>query len=200
MEKYEEQDTTNKQVLLANIVVSLNPNDRGGFCSNEYQLTFKKYSTKLQEAYYILARYYNFVPAQFPMHRMLDGMQISNALTIDMAKSRVLENILGYFLGSVSYMSDKVVIQFPPSSGGGSKCKGDCRISKFNSNIGRGGGRGKCHGRGIGCHGGHHSGSDRQDPANGWFHVVDCSKSRRSFSGKEFDKARSNGRLYVFNN
>ena len=61
---------------------------------------------------------------------MLGGMQVSNMLTIDIARAHVLENILGDWLGSVSYMFIKVAIQLPPRSGGGIKSKGDRRISK----------------------------------------------------------------------
>ena len=100
-------------------------------------------------------------------------MQASNALTIDMAKSCVLYNLLIYCLGSVYYMSEKVKIQFPPRLGGGNKRKGGRRISKFDSNIGRGGGRGRGRGWGRGVCGGHHSGSNKHNPDNGWFHVVD---------------------------
>ena len=49
---------------------------------------------------------------------MLARIQTSNPLTIDMAKAYVLDNLLGNWLGSVSYMSFKVAIQFPPRSGG----------------------------------------------------------------------------------
>ena len=37
-------------------------------------------------------------------------MQVSNELTIDMTKAHVLDNLLGDWMGSVSYMSSKVVI------------------------------------------------------------------------------------------
>ena len=47
MDKYEGQNATNKRVLLAERVVSLNPNGGGGFYSNEYQFSFEKCSTKL---------------------------------------------------------------------------------------------------------------------------------------------------------
>ena len=126
-------------------------------------------------------------------------MQVSNALTIDMAKAHVLENLLGDCLGSVSYMSAKVAIQFPPRSGVWIKRKGDLRISKFDSKRGRGGGRGRGHGRGCGGCVVHHSGSNRYNPANVWFHGVDCSDFRRCFSGKEFVKAGNDGSLYLFN-
>ena len=126
-------------------------------------------------------------------------MQVSNALTIDMAKAHVLENLLGDCLGSVSYMSAKVAIQFPSRSGGGNNIKGDRRISKFDSKRGRGGGREKSRRWGRGGNGGNHYGSNRNDPANGWFHGVDCYNFRRSFSGEEFDKAGSDGCLYLFN-
>ena len=89
---------------------------------------------------------------------MIDRIQASNSLTIDMAKAYVLDNLLRDWLGSVSYMSAKVEIQFPPRSGGGIKRKGDRRISKFNSNIGCGGNRGRVRGRVRGGRGGHHSG------------------------------------------
>ena len=130
---------------------------------------------------------------------MLDGIQVSNKLTIDMSKAHVLENLLGYWMVSVSYMSAKMEIQFPPRSGVGIKHKVDIRISKFDSKIGCGRGRGKVRGRGSGSRGSHHSRSNRHDPAYGWFHGVDCSDFRRRFSGKEFDKAGSNGRLFVLN-
>ena len=126
-------------------------------------------------------------------------MQVSKELTVDMVKPDILDNILGDWLGFVSYMSAKVAIQFPSRSGGGNNIKGDRRISKFDSKRGRGGGRGRGCGWGRGGCGGHHSGSNRHDPANGWFHGVECSDFRRRFSGEEFDKAGSDGCMYVFN-
>ena len=133
------------------------------------------------------------------MQIILGGMQVANALTIDMSKARVLDNILRYWVGSVSYMSVKVAIQFSPRSEGGGKRKSYRRISKFDSK------RGRCGSRGRGCRrvrGGcsvHHSSSDKHDPGNGWFHGLDCSDFRRHFSGKYFDKSGSDGCLYVFN-
>ena len=116
-----------------------------------------------------------------------------------MDKAHVLDNILRDWLGSVSYMSAQVAIQFPPRSGGGNKCKGDCRISKFNSKRGLGGGRGRGRGQGRGGCGGYHSGSNTHDPDNGWVHGVECSDFRRRFSDKKMDKYGSYGRLYIFN-
>ena len=75
-----------------------------------------------------------------------------------------------------------------------------CRISKLDSKRERGGIRGRGHRRGCGGPGGHHSVSDKHNPAKGWFHGVDCSDFRRLFSGEEVNKAGSDGRLYVFNN
>ena len=68
----------------------------------------------IQEFYSKLICYHNFVPAQFSVHRVIYGMQVSNTLTINMAKAHILDNLLEDWLGSVSYMSAKVVIQFPP--------------------------------------------------------------------------------------
>ena len=82
--------------MLKTRVVYLSTNCGGTFYRNEYQFSFEKYSTNLQEAYYKLTRYHNFVTAQFCVKRMLDRMQVSNALNIDMDKAHVLENILGY--------------------------------------------------------------------------------------------------------
>ena len=116
-----------------------------------------------------------------------------------MAKAYVLDNLLRDWLGSVSYMSAKVEIKFPPRWVGGIKHKGNCRISEFDSKRGSGGVRERGRGRVHGGRGGHRSGSNSHDPDNGWFHGVDCSDFRRRFSGKEFDKAGSNGRLFVLN-
>ena len=58
----------------------------------------------------MLTCYHNVVPAQFCAQRMLDVMQVYNALTIDMAKAHVLDNLLVDCLGYVSYISFKVVI------------------------------------------------------------------------------------------
>ena len=99
-------------------------------------------------------------------------MQVSKELIIDMAKAHVLENLLGDWLGFVSYLSAKVAIQFPSRSGGGIKIKGDRRISKFDSKRGRGGGREKSRRWGRGGNGGNHYGSNRNDPVTGWFHGV----------------------------
>ena len=82
VEKCEGHDGTNKRVLIVTRVVSLSPNAGRIFYSNEYLFSFDKYSTKLQEAYYTLNRYQNFVPAQFCGQRMIDGMQVSNTITI----------------------------------------------------------------------------------------------------------------------
>ena len=110
----------------------------------------------MQEAYYTLTHYQDVIPAQFFLQRMLDGMQLANALTIDTEKAHVIDNILLDWLGYVSYMSAKAAIQFPPRSGGCIKCKGDLRISKLYSKRGGGGGRGRgrCQGSGVrgGCH------------------------------------------------
>ena len=68
----------------------------------------------MQEAYSTLTCYHNVVPYQFCGQRMLDGMQVSNALNINMAKAHVLDNLLGDWLWSVSYMYTKVAIKFLP--------------------------------------------------------------------------------------
>ena len=130
----------------------------------------------------MLTRYQNAVPVQFFVKRMLDGIQASNTLTIDIAKAHVLDNILVDWMGYISYMLAKVAIEFHPRSGGGIKRKGDRKISKFDSKRICGGGRGRGHGQGCGGRGGHHSVSNRHNPANGWFHGVDCSEFRRSLS------------------
>ena len=118
----------------------------------------------------MLTCYHNFVLAQFRVQRMLDGMQISNEINIDISKAHVLENILVDCLGYVSYMYSKVAIQFPPRSGGGIKRKGGRMISKFDSKRGCSGGIGRGRGQGRGSRGGHHSVSNRHNPTNGWFH------------------------------
>ena len=79
----------------------------------------------MQEAYSTLTSYYNVLPAQFHLQRIPDGIQISNALIIKMAKAHVLDNILVDWLVSISYISVKVAIRIPPGSGGGTKRKGD---------------------------------------------------------------------------
>ena len=56
------------------MVVYLSPNGAGIFYINEYHFSFKKYSTKLQEAYSKLTHYHNVVPAQFTVQRILNGM------------------------------------------------------------------------------------------------------------------------------
>ena len=75
----------------------------------------------------MLTHYQNVVPPQFDEQSMLDGVQVSNELNIYMEKANVLDNLLGDWLGSVSYMSAKVEIQFPLRLGGGIKRKGDFR-------------------------------------------------------------------------
>ena len=62
--------------MLATRVISLGPNDGGIFYSNEYQFTFEKYRTDLQEAYSTLNHYQNVVPDQFFVQMILDGMQV----------------------------------------------------------------------------------------------------------------------------
>ena len=98
VEKCKRQYTTNKQVMLATRVVSLSTNGGAIIYINEYQLSFEMYITRLQEAYYTLAHYQNVVPAQFRLHVMIDGMQVSNVLTIDMDKVHDLDNLLVYWL------------------------------------------------------------------------------------------------------
>ena len=115
---------------------------------------------------------------------MLDRIQVANVLNIDMVKARILYNLLGDWMGSLSYMDAKVEIQFPPSSGEEGKRKGDHRISKFDSKRGCGGDRGRDSGQERGGLGGHHYVSDKHDPDNGWFHGVDYSDSRWRFSGE----------------
>ena len=81
-------------------------------------------------------------------------------------------------------MYAKVTVQFPPRLGGGIKRKGDWRISKFYSKIGRGGGIVRGRGQVCGGCGGHHSGYNRHNPAISWFHGVDFSDFRSRFSGE----------------
>ena len=149
MGKCQGQDSTNKRVFLATRVVYLSPNVGGVLYINEYQFSFEKYIIKLQEAYSTLTRYQNVLPAQFRVQRMLDRMQLSNALTIDINKARVLDNLLEDCLSSISYMSSKVKIQFPPRSGGGIERKGDRRIPTFYFKRVRGGGRGRGRGQDL---------------------------------------------------
>ena len=59
------ENASNKLVLLATRVVSLNPNYRGVFYSNEHQFSLEKYSTKMKYSYSTITRYQNVVPAQF---------------------------------------------------------------------------------------------------------------------------------------
>ena len=126
-----------------------------------------KYSTKLQEAYYTLTRYQFPPPTPLLVQSILDVMKATNALTIDMAKAHVLDNLLEDWMGSISYISAKVAIQFPPRSIGGSKRKGYCRISKFDYKIRRDIGRVRGRGQGRGRPGDHHYSCDRHDPVNG---------------------------------
>ena len=72
--KFEGHNATNRRLLLATRVVSISPNGGGVFYRNEYQFSFEKYSTKLQEAYSTLTGYQNVLPAQFCVQRMLNGM------------------------------------------------------------------------------------------------------------------------------
>ena len=60
-------------------------------------------------------------------------MQKANSLTIDMAKDHVLDNILGDWLGSVSYVSSKVTIKSPPRSGGREQAQG--RLQDINIRL-----------------------------------------------------------------
>ena len=48
--------------------------------------------------------------------RMLKGITISNSIIITMAKSHVLDNLLDNWAGAVSYMSTKILLEFPPST------------------------------------------------------------------------------------
>ena len=116
---------------------------------------------------------------------MLDRMQTSTTLTINMAKAYVLDNLLDDWLGSVPYMSSKVTIQFSPRSDV-TKCKSDTyRISKAGRGRGGGGqGRGRGHGNGGGRGRGNESG--KHGPANRYFHGVDCNNYKRKFDNNEF--------------
>ena len=87
------------------VLVSLYP-----YVRTTLAFSFENYITNLQEAYSTLTRYQNVVPAQFCVQRMLEGMQVSNTLTIDIAKAHVLENLSGDWLGSDPYKSAKVAI------------------------------------------------------------------------------------------
>ena len=84
-----------------------------------------------------------------------------------MDKDHVIDNILGDWLGSISYMSAKVAIKPPQSSGGWSKHKGDTRIYKFDLKRGCDGYIGIYHRKGCGSRRGHHYISNRHEPANG---------------------------------
>ena len=54
---------------------------------------------------------------------MLNGMWVSNTLTIDTEKANVLGNLLGDWLGSVSYIPVKLEIQFPPGNQEGARAR-----------------------------------------------------------------------------
>ena len=116
VEKCEGQDATNKRVLIVTMFVSPNSDDRGALYSNEYQFLFEKYITNIQKEYSKRTLYHNVFLSQFILQRMIGEIQ---------SQARVLGNLLRYCLASVSYMSAKVEIQFPPRSGVGSKRNGD---------------------------------------------------------------------------
>jgi len=101
-------DATNKIVVLATRVMSLNSKWEGTFYSLQQRvlLLFDKYTATLQDAcsYSTLIHYQHEIPHQFRVQRRLAGMQTSNTLTIDMAKAHVLNHCIGNWLGSVFYI------------------------------------------------------------------------------------------------
>ena len=74
METFYGQDATKNQALLVTSVVSISTNNRGTLYRNEYQFSFEKYITKLQEACSTLTCYHNCFTSKFLVQRMLYDM------------------------------------------------------------------------------------------------------------------------------
>lgn len=198
-----------KRVVLATRTISLDHNGGGIFYSNEYSLSWERYSGLLIEAYDIIKVYQNDYAPQAKVQRLLDGMDVKNQVIIDMAKQHVIDNFYDDFDGAINYMAGKITQVFPPrSSGHKRKFEGRSRqISEAGSRrghgrggrFGRGGGRysrgrGQ-YGRGQGGRGG--NGHGKHDPATGYFHGVDCNDSKRRFTDEEMSRMGRDGRAYM---
>lgn len=199
--KCEGKEANNKRVVSATRIVSTDPARGGAFYTNEYNFSFDKYSTKLQQAYRVLKISGMDTPSNLRVQRLLDGITVQGKpfeLTIGM--DYVSNNYLDDWDAAVSHMSTKIAKVFPARYSAGTKRKDFSGRRISEANRGRGRGRGRFDGRGgrgRGGRGGRGS-PPRHEPDNGWFHGVDCNNPSRKLSQADYNKIGSAGRAYLF--
>lgn len=188
---------TNKRLLLAARVISMDQSGGGVFYQDEYVYKFEKYTTQLHQAYVIIEKYRNKTAPETMVQRMLDGIKLQvTSILIPLAVDYVQNNLMGDWLGAVQHMSIKIAQQFPPRSGK-RKQRGDPRkISEAGRGRGRGrggrGGRGRdSRGRG----GGRGRGRGGQKTH---YNGVDVTDHTYKFSDTEFTAMGRDGRDQVY--
>lgn len=192
----------NKRLQVAVRLIS-GPNDGGLSYQNEYSgFTFSKYTTKLYDAYEIIQHERNETAPETMVERMLKGILVADSMIITMAKSHVMDHLLGNWTGAVQYMSTKVSQEFPPrASGQKRKARDQRRVSQAGrgrDGRGRGRGRGGRDGRGRGRGGRHYGrGGGRGRGGAVVFNNVDVSEHARYFTDDEMTRMGRDGREYI---
>ena len=69
---------------------------------------------KNQQAYTIIAKYINETAPETMVQRMLYGIRFQGDMAIAMTKNHITNNMMKYWIGSVSYMSTKTNMELPP--------------------------------------------------------------------------------------
>ena len=133
--------STNKRLLLASRIISLDQSGGGAFYQDEYVYKFEKYVTQLHQAYMTISRYRNETAPETMVQRMMDGIKLQvTSLMIPLAKDYIQNHLMSDWMGAVSHMSTKIAQQFPPRSGKRKPRGGDPRKV---AEAGRGRGRGR---------------------------------------------------------
>ncbi len=112
---YCEGQSQNNKCLQVSVHLVGGPNYGGLSYQGKYTgFTFANYMAKLFDAYEIIERYRNKTAPERMVERIVKGMIIMNSMLITMAKSHVMDHLLGDWTGAVQYISTKVSQEFPP--------------------------------------------------------------------------------------
>ena len=68
--------STNKRILLASRVISLDQNGGGAFYQDEYVYKFEKYVTNLHQCYMTILQYRNETAPETMVQRMMNGIRV----------------------------------------------------------------------------------------------------------------------------
>ena len=110
--------STNKRLLLASRIISLDQSGGGAFYQDKYVYKFEKYATNLHQVYTTIARYRNETAPDTMVQRMLDGIKVQvTSFLIPLTKDYIQNSLKGDWMGAVSHMSTKIAQQFLPRSG-----------------------------------------------------------------------------------